>query len=168
MGVLSVMEAATIAAVGALRVNVELAVTTGVTWTYNTSTPLFDEHGMCVGDEYPDDLICLSFAHSQVAGCDYRLRVSFWDVEGEADFFFVDIGLDPPAIVIELSQDEPEPFFNEIMDLGSVINALANLQTLEDEFHTKVAGEVAATDAKVAYREKRARFTVIDGAKHDS
>jgi len=156
---LSIMEAALVAAFGAIEDKVAHAAEHGHEWRNRDRIPIFDEFNQFMGDELIDEDTRLAFSRSTLEGFDYCIRVSFWDAEGELDYFILDIGIREPCLSVRMNEENPEAVFSQLEDLGTVIDALARIDMMDEELKEE---QRRLHEAQEEYARRRSRFTVIE------
>lgn len=155
------------ALVGILRTmeeRIEAAINKKETWTYQFGN--FPEyHGNNTIRDSVDtdnDLIKLSFHPSATDGYNLTIIVGFDAAEGEeVGGILLDINTVSGACILTHPCECPHPPFSDLMDIGSVINAMAVFDLCSKLELEKVAEEVKKQAEEEERAQRRNRFHVV-------
>lgn len=154
MVAMSLMEAAVVAAIASIRHKVDEALQGEAVWIYRYPAVETDDFDVYVdtGEE-----VWITFSASPFPDFTYRLRVGFHEWDEEFDYFILDVNLDERRVFVIQDEDRE---FDEILDLGDLIQALAVVDRDGNlEMERKRLEEHLATERKA----RMAKFTVIGG-----
>lgn len=155
------------ALVGILRTmdeRIKVAIAEKETWTYQFGNFPALQNKCTVRDtmDTDNDLIKLSFCLSATEGFDLTIIVGFDAADGEeVGGIVLNVSTVSGACLLSHPCECPHPPYSDIMDIGSVINAMAVFDLcwkLEVEHAAELAKAQAAIDDRTI---RRGRFTVV-------
>ena len=155
------------ALVGILRTmeeRIETAINKKETWTYQFGNFPSYQGNNTIRDtvDFENDLIKLSFHPSATDGYNLTIIVGFDAAEGEeVGGLFLDVNTVSGACMLNHPCECPHPPFSDLMDIGSVINAMAVFDLCSKLELEKVAEEAKQQAEEEDRAKRRDRFHVV-------
>lgn len=164
MDFLAPMAGALVGIIRAMSERIEVAISEKETWTYQFgSSPVFQGNNTIRDSlDFENDLIKLSFLPSATEGYNLTLIVGFEAAEGEeVGGLLLNLNTVSGDLLLTHPCECPHPPYSDIMDVGSVINAMAMFD-LCTKLEIEKAAELAEAQAKINERAvRRSQFRVV-------
>lgn len=165
---LAPMAGALIGIMNTMQSSIERCIHTGEFWTYQYgSSPVATEDGRVVDSiEVDNECISLGFSTSEEDGYTHSIIATFFlpDEPSTIDGLTIDVNLETGEILVtypDSEDNEASNDFNCMMDIGSIITAMAVFGLYEDKLHEHSVKVAEAKLAEEARMERRSRLQVV-------